>query len=135
MIRIHMGARSVEAVHDTEQAAHSSFKPRGFWYGFGRSWIDWVEANAPGRRKPVLQEVIVDESRLLQIGGTAAFRRFVSMYGDGDAIDWSAVASRYDGIEINPYRWEMRDLDWYYAWDVASGCVWNARAIKGLLPR
>jgi hypothetical protein len=41
--------------------------------------------------------------------------------------------SDYDGIEINPYFYNLRfahDLMWYYAWDVPSGCFWKARCKK-----
>ena len=47
--------------------------------------------------------------------------------------DWAKVASHYDGIEICPYIESRRNMTWYYGWDVASGCVWNASGIKELI--
>ena len=36
---------------------------------------------------------------------------------------------------ITPYQWELRfELDWYYGWDVASGCVWNLSVIESMEP-
>lgn len=47
------------------------------------------------------------------------------------------IGARYDGIVITPYVWSMR-LDrsafWYYGWDCASGCIWNASAVAELVP-
>lgn len=46
-------------------------------------------------------------------------------------IEWGAVKDLYDGIIIAPYSWNLRmDLQWYYGWDCASGCIWNLSAIK-----
>lgn len=56
-----------------------------------------------------------------------------------DGIDWKRVAQKYHGIIITPYIWERRlsmmgehQADWYYTWDCASGCIWNARAIHSI---
>lgn len=68
-------------------------------------------------------------------------------------IDWVRVAREYDGVIIAPYVWECRMgdyetvngvlrktkegrvSDWYYPWDVASGCIWNGtKAIKAFEP-
>ena len=53
------------------------------------------------------------------------------VYRKGESIDWNKVASKYDGIEINPYQFEARyQYLWYYGWDIASGCVWNLSGVK-----
>jgi hypothetical protein len=45
-------------------------------------------------------------------------------------IDWLRVAQKSAGIIIAPYIWERRlHLPWYYGWDCASGCVWDAAAV------
>lgn len=47
-------------------------------------------------------------------------------------IDWAAVAAEgYQGVIIAPYQWSLRmNLQWYYPWDCASGCLWDPAAIK-----
>jgi hypothetical protein len=48
-------------------------------------------------------------------------------------IDWPRVASKYQGIVITPYLWNLRlhnYTQWYYGWDCASGCIWDHKAIK-----
>lgn len=53
------------------------------------------------------------------------------------AIDWARVAGDYQGIIIAPYIWSRRLHDaysWYYSWDCASGCIWDADAIELIQP-
>ena len=55
------------------------------------------------------------------------------MCGFNRSIDWQRVLEDYDGIEVNPYFYELRlthNLIWYYGWDVPSGCFWKASAKK-----
>ena len=48
-------------------------------------------------------------------------------------IAWSMVAADYQGILIEPYQWTCRyDMDFYYCWDCASGCIWDLAAIKSV---
>ncbi len=47
------------------------------------------------------------------------------------------VAKLYQGIIIAPYCYSIRldnDCFWYYPWDCASGCIWDATAIAALVP-
>ena len=47
------------------------------------------------------------------------------------SIAWDNVAAKFDGIVISPYLWSLRlRLHWYYGWDCASGCLWNASKAK-----
>ena len=40
------------------------------------------------------------------------------------------LTSKYNGIEICPYLWSKRmRSNWYYPWDVASGCIWDGRGL------
>jgi len=57
---------------------------------------------------------------------------------DIDFIDWKKVAKEYNGIEIWPYQWKCGHdpkCFWYYSWDCASGCIWNARIIEKVTPK
>jgi hypothetical protein len=53
-------------------------------------------------------------------------------------IDWGEVARHAEGIVITPYQWERRldgeASDWYYSWDCASGCIWDASAVEAIVP-
>ena len=50
--------------------------------------------------------------------------------------NWAPTAAQYAGVIIAPYQWERRldgdASDWYYGWDCASGCIWNADAIASI---
>jgi hypothetical protein len=51
----------------------------------------------------------------------------------GHYINWRAVAERYSGIVIAPYQWNLRmQYMWYYTWDCASACIWDASCIRSL---
>ena len=47
------------------------------------------------------------------------------------SINWKKVQNDgFNGIEICPYLFDKRmDAQWYYGWDVASGCIWNKSGI------
>ena len=52
----------------------------------------------------------------------------------GTAIDWELIQKEgYGGIEICPYNWGWRSQNWYYGWDVASGCVWDSSSIQDVV--
>jgi hypothetical protein len=56
-----------------------------------------------------------------------------AVYDLSTGIDWTTVATDYDGLIIAPYIWSRRlscpASNWYYGWDCASGCIWNLSAI------
>ena len=125
----------------------ASYKPDGLWYECqDGSSIDWKEFCSTGltdgdSRYDSSYDVILNDYEILFITDTHDFKKFEKLYGipnrdfpDEIRIDWPRVASHYDGIEICPYLYDMRmDSVWYYGWDVASGCVWNASGIKELI--
>lgn len=58
--------------------------------------------------------------------------------GSVSNIRWTDVAAAYSGIIITPYQWARRfhmPTQWYYAWDCASGCIWDAHAIASITLR
>ncbi|RYE19920.1 MAG: hypothetical protein EOP45_11870 [Sphingobacteriaceae bacterium] len=53
-------------------------------------------------------------------------------FGDIE-IDWTSLATDYDGILISPYQYCMRlRYLWFGGWDCASGCIWNLSCIDSL---
>lgn len=61
-------------------------------------------------------------------------------------FDWAPLQKDYSGIEISPYLYQWRmplcpiigikypvpqeGVMWYYAWDCASGVIWDLTAVK-----
>jgi hypothetical protein len=105
---------------------------------------EWVEGVEVYRLK-------VDESRLLRLTSEQAIHTFTEKYRakiddlpvwmagtrsiSSMHIEWPKVAAEYGGIEIAPYQWSCRldpDVSWYYGWDVASGCIWDASLITAI---
>lgn len=148
----HYGRAVVPAVLSTPHHAQAvDMKPRGFWVSVdaaGQGWADWCENE--GFRLETLKVVhdvaLSADARILLIPGEAAFDAFAEEYGSSvlpgrsdrrDHINWPLVADRFQGIIIAPYLWSRR-MDgglWYYGWDCASGCIWDAAAVASITAR
>ena len=137
-MRIHVSINPIYKLEKINYRQISGSKPSGFWYGFGDEWIEWLEINKPEWKGEYIYNVDINGSNILQIKNCQEMIEFTKEYIDITHeypgtyfIDWNRVTSRYDGIEINPYIWEARSkLNWYYFWDVASGCIWNFGKVK-----
>jgi len=149
-VRVHHsrpGSRAGKAPKTSGFSQRIGFKPEGLWYECqDASAIDWKEFCETGltggaSRYDSSYDVVLNDYEILFITDKNDFKKFEKMYGipnpdfpEDIRIDWPKVTSHYDGIEICPYRKDMRmKADWYYGWDVASGCVWNTSGIKELI--
>ncbi len=129
------GFRSVSVQKD-------GFKPKGLWYSCGSAWDDWCRNEMPHwiTKSPHVYRIKVNLSRMLVIRNASDFGAFEVRYltytsSGYQLINWEAVARDYDGIEICPYQSKFRRVaDWYYPWDVASGCIWGPGAFKSVEP-
>lgn len=135
-------SRDQEAPHEL-----SSFsKPRGFWItdDSEHCWASWCRVQSFNLFSlERVHEVELDESRILFARDALDLDAFTERYGclarsypaigSGPAIDWNRVASEFAGIIITPYVWSRRmELNWYYGWDCASGCIWDVSAVLGV---
>lgn len=120
-------------------------KPCGFWITDDSEycWRSWCIAE-----RFVLDllthkhEIELEESNILFLRSVNDLDRFTYRYSvekwvgrRRNIIDWPRVAKEYSGIIITPYQWSRRMHDscrWYYLWDCASGCIWQASAIKAI---
>lgn len=119
-------------------------KPRGLWYGVDHDWRCWCEQEMPHWMEGVADLVvnIHADANILTLSNVRDLITFTKEYtvreerpGVVWQINWPTIAEKYDGIEIAPYMWEARMKEgtfWYYAWDCASGCIWNLKAIKSI---
>jgi hypothetical protein len=135
---------------DQPEQVNSYLKPRGFWITDDSEdcWRSWCLSNRFSLDRLVYKHAIdLDEARILILRDEYEVRRFTRTYRvfkkwgpDHDphkwtdtCIYWPNVAKDYAGIIITPYQWSLRmeaGFDWYYGWDCASGCIWDASAIK-----
>jgi hypothetical protein len=55
-----------------------------------------------------------------------------SVFRRSPLIDWPRLAREFDALVISPFRSDCLQYpksEWYRCWDVASGCVWNPKAV------
>jgi hypothetical protein len=137
---IHYSREPLVAVRSTEQADEPSHKPRGLWVSAegDDDWKRWcLDADFRTENLSCETEIVVrPDARILTIESEAELDTFHNTYAvlnrpwHDSAPDWRKVAERWQGIVICPYQWSRRHtLMWYYSWDCASGCFWDASAI------
>lgn len=147
---VHYSGSPVSQVLSVEQEDHPHFKPRGFWLsvdGNDDGWKEWCEGErfAPAKLTHIHDVILFAKANILRLKNSADILAFDAEYKSELAqgisyfsIDWKTVARKYQGIIIAPYVWEQRlslDAQWYYAWDCASGCIWDADAIESITLR
>lgn len=135
--------RSVE--QDPTDACLTFAKPRGLWVSVDGEydWPSWCESSDFGIGSRRYRVSLAEQANILLLSTSAAPLNFTREFGVRSefaafvdyAIDWCAVAARYEGIIIAPYHWSHRLSDsarWYYGWDCASGCIWNGAAVASV---
>ena len=138
----HAGTLTVES-RAQERPDH---KPRGLWlsdesdgsYG----WRSWCTDEEYGLGKNVFEVTLAESANVLTLSTVEDVREFDARFASkGDRyyrhrcfIDWQRVATYWQGILITPYQWKLRlsDVGWYYTWDCASGCIWDAAAVASV---
>lgn len=113
------------------------WKPIGLWVSDEGpdDWAHFCAKAMPEARKEtfaVCHEIILKEDhRVLITPFPDSLGEYESRHETlGSVIDWPAVAKEFQGTIITPYSWEDRlEIDWYYGWDCASGCIWDVSAI------
>lgn len=147
---IHCSDAPLAGVYSVEQAGeryewHKGRKPHGLWVSVEGEddWRAWCESEGfRDLAKQVAHEIVLaDDANILWVDTAAAMTAFHAEYRVKKdcgrwkewRIDWPRVARRHSGIVIAPYQWHHRlhgELSgWYYTWDCASGCIWDAEAI------
>lgn len=155
---LHYSDKPVKKITRREQDNEEYFtyqKPTGLWVSVEGEddWLSWCRAESFGleQLKRVHEVILSPDANILRIGTKKGIDAFTEEFGKvmdypiesrlkQKAIQWRDVADRYQGIIIAPYVWERRlhvGTDWYYAWDCASGCIWEPKAIADirLLPQ
>ena len=151
---IHYSNKPLKKVWSVEQEdpTSTSFtrKPEGLWVSVEGEddWHEWCTSEE--FRVELLacatEVVLKPDAKILRLSTASQLDQLESEYGVPDevlkssrisyvSIQWERVAEKYQGIIIAPYMWSCRlDMMWYYAWDCASGCIWDADAVAELRP-
>ena len=141
-----LGALRSVSVEQQEKNERGLFKPLGLWVSVEGEddWLSWCKAESFGleRLSYVTEIVLRPTANILRLHGAADIDRFHAQYKEEGPhlswrryVSWPRVVRDYDGIIIAPYVWSRRldgEAGWYYSWDCASGCIWNADAIYAL---
>jgi len=136
-IRAHF-TNSENLIIQEQERKQNWFKPLGFWYEIDNSWEQWVSNEMPDwltQRYPYKFRIEIDLTNILVIDTPEKFIKFHEEFSGREKpddyyrqIDWPLVSQVYDGIEITRYFHQFRmerEYNWYYPWDVASGCIWR----------
>jgi hypothetical protein len=149
---VHYSAVRLERIKSFDQPERLSpyGKPKGLWVAAEshqdnwNGWREWCETEQSALDKFEYAACIhltagANVRLVSDSGGITAFHeqfgRSIPQYPAyrSRCIDWKYVAKSYSGIIIAPYIWELRPWlkpSWYYAWHCASGCIWDATAIR-----
>lgn len=123
-------------------------KPQGFWVSVDgdTDWAEWCRANDFGLGTYRHAVHLAPAAKVLHISNSWELLDFrdkyqgIKRWGANQQwtdiyIRWEDVAKDYQGIIIAPYQWSCRmDENWYYGWDCASGCIWDASAVACVEP-
>lgn len=143
----------VYSVPLAEQSSHRGglHKPRGLWVSVEgeNDWKEWCEGERFGCLDCATEIILAADANVLWLVGSTELDQFHAEYsvvayryggnlGVRTAIEWPRVAGKYQGIIIAPYvyarRLEEPVSDWYYGWDCASGCIWDAAVVAKVRP-
>jgi hypothetical protein len=144
---LHYSAQPLGTIHSVEQADSGNcgrgFKPRGLWVSVEGEddWASWCKSEqfALENLTHAHEISLAPDAKILRLSTpddidrlTRAFPARLSGITSVSGIRWDEIARDYHGIIIAPYVWERR-LDpaasWYYPWDCASGCIWDAASV------
>lgn len=143
----HFTSTPLRAIRSAAQCATIGTydKPNGLWVSVDgdQDWREWCESESFCDINAMLRYsvTLAPHANILVLGGPFGIDAFTAQYAltrhgiDRYGIDWPSVASAYQGIIIAPYCWQRRMSDhtsWYYGWDCASGCIWDASAIGSI---
>jgi len=120
-------------------------KPKGLWVSIEgeQDWKSWCEAERFSLEslRFAHEIVLAPGANILRLSTPDDIDRLTERYaapaipglgGRVYGLRWDQIAERHHGIIIAPYIFERRLNDhafWYYGWDCASGCIWDAAAI------
>ena len=122
-----------------------TYKPSGLWVtdmGEPYNWFNWcLQENFSIDKLKYQYKIEIDITKIKIVDTLDKFERFHNYYYDCvvNGVSWDTLAEYYKGIIISPYRNDRSSIknynfykDWYYGWDVASGCIWDTSCIANI---
>jgi hypothetical protein len=138
------------SLYNNDYQYHASFKPKGLWFAQGDEWLQHMKKTHIKMTKyNYLYELELDVKQLIMITNLKDLHDFSKRYcvkGDKNcfSINWHKVGQNTNkaGIIISPnliaiirkYKEDTLEyfegMQWYLTWDIASGVIWNTKAVK-----
>jgi hypothetical protein len=149
----HMTYKKVENIddffHEPKLRKHISAKPEGcIWFSAG-SWLydpysDHSDCHDEKEENNINVISVTNPVNILKITNLQELINFNDQYKKGSLINWEKVKNNgYYGVSFTfrkcyyfkGYDWEKigQSLDWQWGFDVESLCIFDLRAINGLL--
>jgi hypothetical protein len=137
---VHYSATAVRGFEPRTET-QGRYKPKGLWVSVGEAWREWCEGEEYALDTLAVRHVVelAPEANILVLETADELDCFTARYlveGTGwreDMVDWEQVSRSHQGVIVAPYQWSRRlELDWYYGWDCASGCIWDGDAIYAI---
>lgn len=119
-------------------------KPTGLWASVPgpHDWPAYLSEHGIPQRPHRIRIDLVPDARILTLPSAEAVLAFgvehalrkmwTTPIPPGEAIDWDRVEARWQGIVIAPFQATLRTdprCRWYFGWDCACACIWDAGAI------
>lgn len=138
--------KNINISSNSDYSHKSQYKPTGLWFSYYSAWYNFIISNelydwlhkyihSINIKSGYLTNIHnKSKSKLLVIKNNNEFDIFHKRYKvktNEDLIDWNIVSNDYGGIEISNLV-TRNNIDWYYTWDIPSGCIWNYKLIKNI---
>jgi hypothetical protein len=143
------------SIYNTDVQYAHGFKPKGFWFSQGDEWLQHMKkTNFRMNTYNYLYELEPDLNECILITNLKDLHNFTRKFCVQQTnnskfclhIDWNKVVqvTKKSGILIYPnlkqiiLKYKNNDIDyfkgmeWYLTWDVASGVIWNKKAVKSM---
>lgn len=154
-LRTHVTEKKLTKLIQKKYTQKITFKPFGFWISYKNDWlISGMDMGIPQDRynkESYMYEIQfkngiftkslseIKKGKILKISTKNDLINFHNKYKHAvterkrryNCINWINVSKDFSGIEIVPYQHSLRmTYDWYYSFDVASGCIWDNAVFK-----
>lgn len=153
---VHHGCSSLTEVRSCRQTGndHRGAKPDGLWLSIvdesgHDGWADLCRTTGNKLKRCATEIIFGPDARILSLTDAEAIDGLSAEFGysiprtscqDGpehntSAIYWEKVAELYDAVIAAPHcAGRHVGKHWYFAWDIASACVWSPAAVAEVKP-
>lgn len=137
-LRITLSPTPISELRTVKHQSPYRLKPFGLWYSFGKTWLQWCKDNNFGPEYKFAYKIDIDKTNILLLQTPEDIDNFYDKYHSqldpfNFHLNWQEVAKTHKGIEMPIYHEDCRYKHlWYSAWDIASGVIWDATAIRSI---